>query len=156
MTYVAAGNVYVDAGKNQGVDASARAVVTRGGQALTTLRLEAASSKSSSWLADSSIQVIRVGDLVRISVASPVSGAPVTDTTKRPSPSTILTSSYQRLEVAAERASFEVQGRVGAQVFAMGFDDPALGSYMFKTTNLCPCSSNMQSSPIGANISSRR
>lgn len=126
VTYVAAGNVYVNAGRNQGVDESASAVVTRDGRALTTLRLDAVSSKSSSWQADSVLQLVRVGDQVRITVAVAGPIVPVTDTTARQLPETILTTSYRRRTVAAERPAFEVQGRVGAQVFAMGFDDPAL------------------------------
>ncbi len=126
VTYVASGNVYVNAGRSQGVGDSATAVVVRNGLTVTTLRLDAASSKSSSWLADSGLQSIRVGDLVRASVADLDTGGPAVDSTKRFASPTILTSSYQRTDITAEHPWLELQGRVGAQVFAMGFDDPAL------------------------------
>ena len=85
VTYVAAGNVYASSGRNHGVTDSSSATVIRGGERIA-LRFVAASSRSSSWTADSALDRIAVGDsiLIAVPVVMPVSAAVDTGRSSRP------------------------------------------------------------------------
>lgn len=127
VTYVAAGQVYVGSGRSSGLTDSATAIVRRGMEIVTTLRLTAASSSSSAWSADSAVAAVRVGDVVsiRTRIALPAQSAPVDSIPAKPGPS-ILRSDYRRPARASSSAWIDLVGRIGAQVISMGYGEPTL------------------------------
>ncbi len=126
VTYVAAGQVYVGAGRSKGIADSATATVVRGTTLITTLRLVAASSSSSSWTADSAVQSVQVGDQVRIrfTPAQDVAVVPV-DTLPRTPAKTMLTTDYRRPSRASTSPAIDLVGRIGTQLVVLGFDQPS-------------------------------
>lgn len=147
VTYVAAGQVYVDAGRKQGVVDAATAIVYRDSTIVTTLRLFATSSRSSSWLADSAIASVRVGDVVRFrSVAAASLEAPVTDSVPRAPTSSLLRTEYRRPSGPSDASPMDLVGRLGAQVVAIGYDDPTQN--LLQTGLILSARARMRSLPL--------
>jgi hypothetical protein len=129
VTYIASGSVYLSAGRNQGVEDSARVFVFRSTDTIAVLQVFAVSSKSSVCKILEQRKTVKLGDSVQVYISNPPIVARQVqqkfDSTAEMHFDTSSGKSLFKLQ-ASVKESINIRGRIGVQYDAMWFDDASL------------------------------
>lgn len=126
VTYVAAGLVYTSLGKELGVKDSTLLVVVSRGDTIATMKVIAASSKSSSCVIVSSSRSVAIGDDVWGNVVQEAeSPSPASSTSESQTADQAPLPVMSRTGPVAMSPAADLHGRVSAQYITSLYDQPA-------------------------------